>query len=217
MQLKAGTYYSAGSMYARSYRVVANRGNRVCIKIVDGPANPYEGYEHITVSSVSSRDDQLLVDATGEEIFINTRPELVVNKDIFHFIIVDGRLGIWEHQKDDFKPDELIEACLSSTGKYEKTLQGRYITGFFLGEERKGKLIATDPSAQINVRTGPSTSYDSPHYGVVGDKVILTESGRERDVQDIWYKVKFAGSGASAAEGWIRSDFIQQEKSENNA
>jgi hypothetical protein len=218
MSLKTGTYRALGSMYARSYRVVANQGSRVCLKIVNGPPNPYEGYENITVSSVSARDGQLFVDATGEDISINTGSERLDKEDVFYFIIVDGRSGVWQHTKDDFESDELIDECLSSMGQYEKTVQGRFITGLFSSpSERKGKLVATDPAAQINVRTGPGTSYDSPHYGVVGDKVILTESGRERDAQDIWYKVKFAGSGASAAEGWIRSDFIQQEKSENNA
>jgi hypothetical protein len=57
-------------------------------------------------------------------------------------------------------------------GKYEKTAQGKFITGLVLSE-KKGRLIAQTPDAQINVRTGPGLSFDKPHYGVVGDEVMM--------------------------------------------
>ena len=206
MDLKTGTYYAAGSMYSRSYRVVANQNGQVCIKIVNGPANPYEGFQHITVSSVSSSGGKFFVDATGEEIEINSRLESVTPAGTFHFVIGSGRLGVWQHVKDDFEPDTAIDECLSSTGKYKKTWQGRFIPGL-LPQEREGKLTAQNADSQINVRTGAGTSFDSPHYGVVGDEVTLIKSARETDSEQIWYEVKFTGSGV---EGWIRSDFIQQ-------
>jgi Bacterial SH3 domain len=205
MDLKTGTYYAAGSMYARSYRVIANQGNRTCIKIVNGPANPYEGFQHITVSSVSSSGGELLVDATGETISINSAPNLVTPEGTFHFS-TGARSGIYQHVKDDFDPDDAIDECLSSTGKYEKTMQGNFITGID-PKPNKGQLIAQTPDSQINVRTGPGTTFDSPHYGVVGDEVTLIESAKETGSEQIWYKVKFTGSGV---EGWIRSDFIQR-------
>jgi len=204
MDLKTGTYYAAGSMYARSYRVIANQNSRVCIKIVNGPANPYEGFQHITLSSVSSSGGNLLVDATGEEISINSNPELVRPEGTFHFG-TGARSGVWQHTKDDFDPDDAIDECLSSTGKYEKTMQGNFVTGL-VPRQKEGHLIAQDPNSEINVRTVPGTSFDSPHYGIVGDEVTLIESEREVDSNHIWYKVKFIGSGA---EGWIRSDFIE--------
>lgn len=205
MDLKTGTYRAAGSMYNGSYRVIANQGSRTCIKIVNGPANPYEGFQDIAVSSVSSSGGKLLVDATGEEILINTEPDHVSEKGRFHFIIGGGRSGVWEHMKDSFEPDGAIDECLSSTGKYEKTWQGRFIPGLLV-REKEGKLTAQNADAQINVRTGAGTSFDSPHYGVVGDEVTLIESAREAGSEQIWYKVRFTGSGV---EGWIRSDFIQ--------
>jgi hypothetical protein len=174
---------------------------------VDGPAKPYEGFERITVSSVSSRGGKLFVDAMGDvggEIWINKNDRLV---DSFHFTIEgEGVRDPWQHANDDFDPDDVIDECLSSTGKYEKTWQGRFIPGLLL-REKEGKLTAQNADSQINVRTGAGTSFDSPHYGVVGDEVTLIESARETDSEQIWYKVKFTGSGS---EGWIRSDFIQQ-------
>jgi hypothetical protein len=204
--LKTGTYYAAGSMYARSYRVIANQNSRVCIKIVDGPANPYEGFQDITVSSVSSSGGELLVDATGEKLLINSEPRSVTPVGTFHFIIGSGRLGVWQHMKDDFDPDAAIDECLSSTGKYEKTMQGNFITGL-VSTRKRGHLTAPTSDSRINVRTGAGSGFDSPHYGVVGDEVTLIESAREAGSEQIWYKVKFTGSGI---EGWIQSDFIQQ-------
>jgi hypothetical protein len=48
MNLKTGTYHANGSMFARSCRVVVNQNGRICIKIVAGPPNPHEGFQHIT-------------------------------------------------------------------------------------------------------------------------------------------------------------------------
>lgn len=205
MDLKTGTYNAAGSLYARSYRVVANQRGRVCIKIVNGPPTPYEGFLNITVSSVSSSGDKLLIDATSEEILINSNLERVRPEGTFHFS-TGARSGTWELTEDHFQPDGTIDECLASTDKYEKTRQGRFITGLVL-PRKTGRLTAQNPDLQINVRTGPGVSFQSLHYGVVGDKVTLIESTREADSERIWYKVKFTGSGV---EGWIRSDSIQQ-------
>ena len=205
MELKTGTYYAAGSMYAGSYRVIANQNSRVCIKIVSGPPNPYEGVQHIMISSVSSSEGKLLIDATGEKISVNSYPEFVRPEGTFHFS-TGARSGIYQHIKDDFDPDAAIDECLSSTGTYEKTMQGNFIPGID-PTPNKGQLTAKTSDAQINVRTGPGTTFDSPHYGVVRDEVTLLESAREAGSEQIWYKVKFTVSGI---EGWIRSDFIQK-------
>ncbi len=42
--LESGTYFAQGSMFSRSYRVVGRQGDRLCVKIADGPPNPYEGF-----------------------------------------------------------------------------------------------------------------------------------------------------------------------------
>lgn len=66
-------------------------------------------------------------------------------------------------------------------------------------------------SGVINVRSGPGINYSAPHYGVVGDEVIILveKNGRyaiETDVQGFkWVRVEFPKTGA---KGWIRRDFI---------
>mgnify|MGYP002777190477 FL=1 len=75
----------------------------------------------------------------------------------------------------------------------------------------EANLIAKDSYAQINVRSGPGTEYSSPHYGVVGDRVIILRGNvdgfaiaRDRNGAR-WVKVEFS---KSRARGWIRRDFL---------
>ena len=56
---------------------------------------------------------------------------------------------------------------------------------------------------RINVRSGPSTSADSPHYGIAGDPVQILGNARGPQGYD-WYRVVFE----SGAEGWVREDLI---------
>lgn len=74
------------------------------------------------------------------------------------------------------------------------------------------RLASEDRDAQINVREGPGREYRSPHYGVVGDEVIILRGeGREglALAEDrngmLWVKVEFPNSGA---RGWVRRDFL---------
>jgi len=68
---------------------------------------------------------------------------------------------------------------------------------------RPATLTAQTPDSQINVRSAPTTTAASPHYGVVGDRVeVLRETIQDGDR---WNYVKFS----SGAEGWIRADFIR--------
>ncbi len=72
-------------------------------------------------------------------------------------------------------------------------------------------LTAEDPQAQINVRSGPGRQYASPHYGLVGDRVLIMP-GKADGLAIVtdrlglsWVKVRFPNSGAS---GWVRRDLI---------
>ena len=57
-------------MFNNSRREIAHQNNRICIKIVDGPANPYKGVESITISSVSLENGKYYIDATGTELIL---------------------------------------------------------------------------------------------------------------------------------------------------
>lgn len=65
-------------------------------------------------------------------------------------------------------------------------------------------LVGAQPGSRVNVRSGPSTSSYSPHYGLVGDRVQVINSTTGNDGY-YWYYVEFS----SGARGWIRGDFVQ--------
>jgi serine/threonine protein kinase, bacterial len=67
-----------------------------------------------------------------------------------------------------------------------------------------GTLSGADPGSQVNVRSAPSMQADSPHYGLVGDRVIVVDSARDA-TGALWYSVQFE----SGSTGWVREDFVQ--------
>lgn len=73
-----------------------------------------------------------------------------------------------------------------------------------LNPQETGYLTSQDAGARINVRSSPSTSASTPHYGVPGDAVTLQQSANGADGY-IWYNVRFNVSGAT---GWVRGDFV---------
>ncbi len=73
-----------------------------------------------------------------------------------------------------------------------------------LNPQEAGYLTSQDAGARINVRSSPSTSASTPHYGVPGDAVTLQQSANGADGY-IWYNVRFNASGAT---GWVRGDFV---------
>jgi predicted RNA-binding Zn ribbon-like protein len=64
-------------------------------------------------------------------------------------------------------------------------------------------LVGREPGSRINVRSAPSTSAPSPHYGLVGDRVEVIRSVTGEDGYT-WYYVEFP----SGARGWIRGDLV---------
>lgn len=65
-------------------------------------------------------------------------------------------------------------------------------------------LVGRVTGSRVNVRAYPSTQADSPHYGLVGDRVEIIRQTEGRDGYT-WYYVEFN----SGAKGWIRSDFVR--------
>ena len=92
--LPTGAYYAQGTMFNNSRREIAHQNNRICIKIVDGPSNPYKGVESITISSVSLEKGKFYIDATGIEL------KLENNGKAFS----DYVRGTWEYR--GISPDE---------------------------------------------------------------------------------------------------------------
>jgi uncharacterized protein YgiM (DUF1202 family) len=193
--LASGTYFAQGSMYARSYRVFGKENGRACVKIVDGPPNPYEGFQNITVSTIADTDSKLVVRETQDEFIVRGSEE---------FVIGDGRSGVWKLAKNgDAKFSAGLSDCLSAPGQYTKQFQGPFVTGR-IEPNVAGELVTQQPKARVNVRKAPGEQQAIAHFGVAGDKVMLLASGRDV-AEQMWYQVKFV----SGAEGWVRSDFVR--------
>jgi hypothetical protein len=67
-----------------------------------------------------------------------------------------------------------------------------------------GILEATDPRAQINIRSQPTTEASAHHYGLSGDRVDVLEIEKGKDGY-FWFYVQFR---TSDSEGWVRGDLI---------
>jgi Bacterial SH3 domain len=193
--LESGTYFAQGSMFARSYRVFGKDNGRACVKVVDGPPTPYEGYQNMTISTIADTNPKLVVRATQDEFIVRGPQE---------FVIGDGRLGVWQLAKNfDGNLSAGLSACLTAPGQYTKQFRGPFITGMIYPNVA-GEIVTQQPKARVNVRLAPGEQSAIAHFGVAGDKVMLLASGRDA-AEKMWYQVKFVGSGA---EGWVRSDFI---------
>jgi hypothetical protein len=196
--LAAGTYFASGTMHAHSYRVVAKEDGRVCVKVADGLPNPYEGYQSITISTISARPNNQFVVAATDEPFIVSGPK--------EFVIGSRRLGVWQ-LSETFKRDwsEGLTACITAPGKYVKTFRGLLVAGL-IEPHAPGRLIAEQADAKINVRKKPGVQAEILHYGVPSDRVTLINSSYDA-AGAIWYEAKFPDSGA---QGWVRGDFVQR-------
>jgi hypothetical protein len=194
--LESGTYFAQGSMFSRSYRVFGKDNGRACVKIADGPPNPYEGFQNMTISTIADSNPKLVVRATKDE-FIVRGPE--------EFVIGSGRSGVWQLAKNfDGDLSVGLSDCLTAPGQYTKQFRGPFITGMIYPNVA-GELVTQQAKAQVNVRVEPGEESAIAHYGVAGDKVMLMASRRDR-AEKMWYQVKFVASGA---EGWVRGDFVR--------
>jgi hypothetical protein len=77
---------------------------------------------------------------------------------------------------------------------------------------RPALLEAEDASSRINVRSAPTLSAKTPHYGVVGDRVEVLRTAFDSDSY-AWHYVRFRSSGA---EGWVRVDFVRYADTDQN-
>jgi hypothetical protein len=69
---------------------------------------------------------------------------------------------------------------------------------------RVAQLTSQQATAQINVRSQPTTQSDSLGYGATGDAVQLLRLA-EGEGGYSWYYLEFTASGE---EGWMRGDFV---------
>lgn len=124
--LPPGVYYAQGTMYNNSRREIARQNQRICIKIVDGPPNPYKGVESITISSVSVQGGKFYIDATGRELVLENQQGTAFSGDI---------RGIWEYSNNSSDrrsqaiQDQKMAECIKAQGQYLQKMEGLSISG----------------------------------------------------------------------------------------
>lgn len=147
-ELLTGVYFGEGTMFNHSYREILKRGDRVCIKIVDGPASPYRGREEITVSSVSLSPN-IVVDADQTKLEVFRGEDLprpfttYLNQNVKLAFFHTGRT-YWVYKGESVgklnpqQSKDLIE-CINSTGVYQKSYQGDMVgKGSFPSPRQRG-------------------------------------------------------------------------------
>jgi len=72
---------------------------------------------------------------------------------------------------------------------------------------KEGTLKAEERNAEIDIYTGAGTDFEKLHRGMVGDKVMVISSARDKG-NSIWYKIEFS----SGAQGWVNQEFIDVEE-----
>ncbi len=88
-----------------------------------------------------------------------------------------------------------MESELPPPVKPEKPPESTAATNATIGGESGSK----------NIRSGPGTSYDSPHMAYPGDRVKIIDSAQDKGGYT-WYKVYFPKSGA---DGWIAAQLVR--------
>lgn len=68
-----------------------------------------------------------------------------------------------------------------------------------------GWLRGIAPGNQVDVYPTPMFDPGPQHYGLVGDRVAILDSGSGYDDGLLWYRIEFE----SGATGWVRNDFIE--------
>jgi hypothetical protein len=68
-----------------------------------------------------------------------------------------------------------------------------------------GTLVASEPDAEINIRSGAGLEYSAEHYGLPNDVVNLLANQNDKEGA-VWYQIEFP---SSKAQGWLKSDFVK--------
>ncbi|MDX2231321.1 MAG: SH3 domain-containing protein [Leptolyngbyaceae cyanobacterium bins.349] len=79
-------------------------------------------------------------------------------------------------------------------------------TGMGIGDT--GFLISREPGSPINVRDSASRNAYARHIGYSGDPIVILAKVCDEEGYN-WYRVQFRKSGA---KGWIRGDFIHDDR-----
>ena len=121
---KPGDYYGRGSMLSRSTRTVQQKGDRICLSTINGPASPYEGFLEINVSSLFTRGDQIHRDGDGQVISVEIDGKSIGSGPMRFQL--DSNLS---NRKVSPQEKFLMNACMKSTSPYSQEIKGAFIKG----------------------------------------------------------------------------------------
>ncbi|MCY7406876.1 MAG: hypothetical protein LH631_05710 [Alkalinema sp. CAN_BIN05] len=121
---KPGDYYGRGSMLSRSTRTVQQKGDRICLSTVNGPATPYEGFLEINVSSLFTRGNQIHRDGDGQVISVATDGKSI-GSGLMRFQLNSDL----PNRKLSTREAFLMNACMKSTSPYSQEIKGTFIKG----------------------------------------------------------------------------------------
>lgn len=109
---RPGIYYASNPLLSSSRREIGISGTRLCIKIVNGDANPGAARSQVIVSSISSRPDGLHVDATREKIKLgDTYTEFTDQK------------SVWQRLEKDVDESGAMGDCLLAKTAFARQQQ----------------------------------------------------------------------------------------------
>ncbi|MGQ9870101.1 hypothetical protein [Leptodesmis sp.] len=102
-------YYTTNPQFTASRREIGKSGDRLCIKLVNGPPNSAKGPSKIVVSSVSRRTDGYYIDATGQKLSLGS----------IYSELSDGKL-LWQRLETDVDESGPMGECLTTKTEYVK-------------------------------------------------------------------------------------------------
>jgi hypothetical protein len=105
---RIGTYYAKAPELGTSRREISRKGDRSCIKIVNGTAATILGYQpQVLFSSLSRQQSYFAVDATGEKL----QPDAELTK------LTDGK-STWQWSEATVDRSALMAQCLAAEGRF---------------------------------------------------------------------------------------------------
>lgn len=152
-----------------------------------------------------ARPATLIAQDAGSRINIRSSPSTRANAP--HYGIVGDRievmssvLGADEYNWNYVKFRSGAKGWVR--GDFVNYTEGLAEYGLLLGQD--GRLPYESSRQRINVRSAPSTTAASLHYGLTGDVVQILSQKTGSD-GFVWRYVKFP----SGAAGWVRGDLLQ--------
>ncbi|MBF2026329.1 MAG: caspase family protein [Oscillatoriales cyanobacterium C42_A2020_001] len=109
---KPGIYYTDEPQFSASRREIGKRGNRLCIKLINGSRDPATRSQ-VIVSSISPRQDGFYIDATREKLRMNNV-----------YTEFGDRKSVWQRLEREVDETGLMGDCLAAQSSFVRQAKG---------------------------------------------------------------------------------------------